>query len=481
MWQLDPTSPIPLYQQIITLIENALERGQLAPGDRLPAERQLSQLLGVNRSTVIHALDQLSDRGLLLRRRGAGTYINPQKWGVQPSPLIHLQRGSRFACHQPPDLYQWKAAQLRRQGKGVRDLANGDLPTDLLPALTLPTTDWQSLLEQEQREIASPLGLLSLRRAVQTHLRQRCALDVDLAQILITSGIQQALFLISQGLLKAGDAIGVDAPSYFYSLPLFQASGLRLCALPVDEQGIRPEGLERCCRQHNLRMIFLNPVFQNPVGYVMSPPRKQQLLKFCQARQIPIVEDDTYSALSFDASLNTSPLKCADRRDQVIYLGSLSKYMGRNLRIGWLIAPPAIVAQMATLRQHLDAGLSLFPQYLAGQYLNDCCEQHLIQLRRALAERATQLMRWLTQHYGETLHYTPPRGGFHLWAQLTDADPAKLNAVLDQLLAQGVIVARGQEFGSTPYHLRFSFGHFQPFGEQTPIARPDDVATLTRR
>lgn len=474
MWALNnnPAIKQPIYKQIVNHIEQAIENGQLRAGERLPSERQLSTLLKVNRSTIIHALDELTDRGVLIRKLGSGTYVNEQKWGLQSYPLINWQATPEILSKKRQDSYYLQANQLRQKAhshqQSILDLANGDLPTDLLPTLSLPEFSWQELLTHEQGTEASHLGLISFRQAVKDYLQQRFKMTIATEQILITSGAQQAIFLITQGLLKPGDAIGIEAPSYFYSLPLFQAAGLRIYAIPTDQQGITLDGLEKLLNQQSIKMIFLNPIFQNPTGFVMSDHRKKQLLNYCYKKRIPIVEDDAYSALPFNSQLDNSPLKKLDKHQQVIYIGSLSKYIGKNIRAGWMVAPKAIVNKLADIRQQLDAGLSVLPQLLAEHYLTEHSSKHQQYLQTVLAKRSQQLMQWLTENYQHKLTFQPPLGGFHLYTHCLQKNTHDFNNLLDKLLKQNIIVARGTDFGDTPYHLRFSYGHF-------------NIASLTKR
>ncbi|MEA9391892.1 PLP-dependent aminotransferase family protein [Acerihabitans sp. TG2] len=467
MWVLpiSASEKKPLYRQIIQLIEEGIGNGMLNAGERLPSERQLSELLGVNRSTVITALDHLADQGVLLRKTGSGTFVNPEKWGLQAYPVLNWSPPGRVPGRSGLDDYAIRAEALRKkctlQQLPLLDLGSGNITADLLPEQTFPELSWYTLCAQEQDVENALLGLHSFRHAVQRHLRDTLALEVDLDQILITSGAQQALFLIAQTLLKPGDIIGVESPSYFYLLPIFQASGLRLCALPIDEEGVIPEKLSQLSQKNRLRMIFINPIFQNPTGYVMGPERKKALLQLCRAKQIPIVEDDAYSLLSFDPYTDITPLKKYDRQQQVIYIGSLSKYIGNNIRAGWLVAPKAIINKLANIRQKIDSGLSALPQLLAEHYLINHMAQHTLLLQTQLGARAEQLTRWLAQQYPGEFLVKKPLGGYFLYARFTTATTgSSLNEILFDLLEKHIIVARGDDFGDKKPALRLNYAHF---------------------
>jgi GntR family transcriptional regulator, regulator for abcA and norABC len=450
-----------LFKKVTQLIEHYIEQGILIAGERLPSERELAKKLGINRSTVVHALELLTERGVLIRRQGSGTYVNHQKWGVQAYSSINWRLPAHFYQNKQ-SFYQQKVAQVRVQQPYICDLANGDLPTNLIPKLQLPNTSLNELIMHEKNSDAQQLGLPSLKIQIALYMQAQFYMQVDINEILITSGTQQSLFLITQGLLKPGDAVGIESPSYFYSLPLFQAAGLRLYGIACDNEGIMLESLSNCVQQHQIKWLFLNPIFQNPSGFVMSDKRKQAILAFCRSQSIGIVEDDAYSSLAFQPDLAVSPIKKWDQHNQVIYLGSLSKYIGRNIRVGWMIAPRSIIENLAKIRQHIDSGLSILPQLLAQEYLQHHHLVHQQQLRQALQIKAEQLMQWLDSYFCGDITYQEPLGGFHLYAHLPVSTVAQELALLNQLLLNGVIVSQGADFGDSLGTTRFSFGHFVP-------------------
>jgi DNA-binding transcriptional MocR family regulator len=465
MWQLDRAGGLPLYKQIIRLLEDAAASGRLAPGSRLPAERRLAGLLGVDRSTVIHALEELTDRNVLIRKRGSGTYVNSEKWGVlhyaqlhwqTPTPLLPRRR--RNAFYTEAAAFEEKAAET---GEPFFDLSRDELSRDLLPGRAVPGVSWKSAIDAEQNDEASFLGLAAFRRSVRWFLHTTVGLDVPYDRLLITAGSRQAVFLITQCLLRSGDAVGVEAPSYFYSLPVFQAAGLRLFALPMDNEGITPEGLENLATRRPLKMIFLNPVFHNPTGTVMSDRRKQAVLAFCAAKHILVVEDDAYSLLYFDRTTERAPVKTWDSHDQVIYIGSLSSYTDRTMRAGWLVAPPAVIGKLAAARRVMDADLSVLPQILAGEYLDYTAARHLPALRGVLADRASRLCAFLRDAFGDRLTFTPPSGGLYLYARARDTKEKTQNGLLRDFLRLGIVPASGEAFGEQDTSFRFNCSIFK--------------------
>lgn len=450
MFSIQKNSTKPLYQQIIEGIEQAIISGKLSAGEKLPSERDLSIWLDVNRSTVIRAFDELAERNIIVKKAGSGTYVNDQKWGLLTYSSFNWRNTVSENYRQHPALF--------KEGKNYYDLRNGDLPIDLYPQLKLPEMDWQSIILAEQQDNAQ-LGILSLREEVQSYLKSRFKLSIPVEQILITSGAQQAISLIALGLLKAGDAIGIEQPSYFYALPIFQSVGLRIYGIPVDQNGLCIDKLDEVVHKYSLKMLFISPIFQNPTGTVMSIKRKKELIDFCQRKNLPIVEDDAYSQLSFYTSLDTDPIKKLDLQGQTIYLGSLSKYLGKSIRIGWMIAPEPIVNNLSTIRQKLDSGLSALPQVMAEHYLRDYALQHEENLRYVLSKRAQNLINWLQENVSDRYFYNLPLGGFYLY--LTQKEDDK--NIIESLLTDNILSLSGEYFGDLKFKnsARLSFVHFK--------------------
>lgn len=464
MWSLNLASRLSLYKQTIHLIEKNIASGKLAPGERLPAERTLAGLLGVNRSTVIHALDDLAERGVLVRKRGSGTYVNSEKWGVQNYAMLNWRGPSAVVPGKREAAFHRVAAIMREEAERYKarfdDLSGDGLPPDLLPEIAIPRHTWEDTVAAEKGDGAARLGLASLRRSVRAFLRETHGMDVPLEEILITSGSRQAVFLITQCMLKPGDAVGVEAPSYFYSLPVFQAAGLRLFALPMDGKGVSVAGLESVVRRRSLKMIFLNPVFHNPTGAVMQDMRKKAVLAFCAKARIPIMEDDAYSLLSFSPARNLSPIKAYDQRNQVIYAGSLSSYAGGNLRAGWLVAPSSVINKLADVRLMMDAGLSVLPQVLAAEYLDHRAPEHLPKVRAALAGRAANLVERVRSLFGGALDVSVPQGGLYCYAVMNRSGEEAYASVQRDFLRHGMLPALGEAFGDARGAFRLNHGFY---------------------
>nr|WP_232219630.1 PLP-dependent aminotransferase family protein [Carnobacterium pleistocenium] len=329
-----------------------------------------------------------------------------------------------------------------------------------MPELQSPSLSWKELILQERKQ-SPDSEMHSLRESVQLHLKKTYQMEVPIEEIMITSGTQNALFLISQGLLKPGDAVGIEAPSHFYSLRLFQAAGLRIIPISMDTEGMTIKGLQEASINYPLKMIFLNPIFQNPTGLVMSAKRKTDILDYCLMKRIPIVEDDAYGALSFDQSVDNSPLKKMDQQQQVIYLGTLSKLAGNHLRIGWMVGPKNILKELADIRFQIESELSFLPQFMADHYLRIEMDEHQKKLKINLAERARMMEKWLRIEFGEDIEFLPAKGGFHLYCLFPKKTKAEVDNILQELLKKNIIFLEVQKFGDQKNGFRLSFAHFR--------------------
>lgn len=450
MWSLKKEQGIPVYVQIIELILDKIKQGELLPGQRLPSERKLAAFFDVNRSTVVHALDELVALGWIVRKQGSGTLINEGKWGITPSPRTNWRRYLAQNVFAQVSPYEKKINHLLKENSSAIDLYTGELPLDLIPSFTFPPLTWQQFLAEEQQE---DLGYLSLREAISEETKRQYAFELPPENLLITSGAQQALFLILQVLLATGDSVAIEDPSFLYALPIFQAAGIRLYGVKMDQEGIDLTSLEQMIRQHRVKMVMVNPTFQNPTGSTMSLQRRQQLIQLCQKYEVPILEDDVFGQLNFSKISPLPPLKKLDP-ENVLYIGSLSKLLGSTTKIGWLSAPSSINQQLAAARKMMDFSLSIFPQVLATLALTDSeFPEKVATLTKKLQTRG-QLAYELFSDLPEW-QVVKPQGGFYLWATWKAGFLRQKH--FDYFLEEGLLIAPSFLFCEEKQSIRLNF------------------------
>ncbi|GAA3409379.1 PLP-dependent aminotransferase family protein [Paenibacillus hodogayensis] len=461
MWKPDRSSSVALFQQIADEIERRIACGEFPPGSALPSERKLAEQAGVNRSTVMQAYAELRSAGIIESATGSGTRVSNFRLGPRenaPNWRNYLESGTFM-----PNLPTMRRirSELRKDAPLI-DFASGELSPDLFPRQAV-----QQLLRDTpftpELGYDDPQGYSPLRQALVGLLKDKLNVNVTESSILITSGSQQSLYLIAQCLLSPGDAIAVEDPSYCYSLPMFRSAGLRVFRLPVDpERGVDPDNIEALHREHRLRMIFVNPGFQNPTGTVLQAERQLRLLQVAAQWGIPIVEDDPFSLTAFDGT-PPRPLKSLDTNGQVLYIGSLSKIAASGFRIGWLAAPGSVISRLADARQQMDFGLSVIPQWTAAEFVRSgYLHSHLERLQTALFHKMHRLASALREHLPGLVSFRLPDGGLNLWCKLDPGiDPDKL---LEEAVKRGVIYVPGTVFGSERGWIRLSYA--RPAAEQ---------------
>lgn len=275
---LDKVSGVPIYRQIVALIEADMINGSLHSGELLPPERVLADELGVNRSTVRAAYDELRAEGLIQSVQGRGSVIVDDAWDVslrrRPHWPSYIESG-----HFLPTRPLMQTIQSAKSIPGILDMSRIELSPDLLPRELYTLVETPSL--QDVLGYPDPAGWVGLRETIVAHMHEHYGVMADADEVLVTAGGQQAFHLISQCLLNSGDAVALENPSYCYSLPLFLSAGLRLVPLPMDKDGLIPQAIPELYHRHKLRMLFVNPTYQNPTGTVLSAKRRRELIDVC--------------------------------------------------------------------------------------------------------------------------------------------------------------------------------------------------------
>lgn len=456
-WKPNKASGVPMYQQIVAYMKGKIASGEWPVNYRLPPQRVLAERLGVNRSTVVTALDELKAQGLLDANVGSSTRVSNNSWSIlaatpPPDWLHYVQAGAH-----PPN--QPTVQEINRYEPDERyiRLGTGELSGDLLPVAEME----QVLLGLQGKlthlGYSEPKGLLSLRQAISHHLQGR-GIEASADSILVVSGALQALQLISQGILHPGSAILLEQPSYLYSLPLFQMSGMRLTGVHMDQQGIDPQVLAQQKQRHNGALLYTIPSYHNPTGVLMSDDRRGQVMAVCERERLPILEDDVYGELWLDEP-GPLPLKAQDQSGQVLYLGSLSKTVSPGLRIGWIVGPEPVIERLADVKMQTDYGASAFSQLVAAEWLQgERHERHLRQLRQSLRARRDTMCQVLSRFFADLAQWQTPRGGFYVWLRLRRA--VSMRTLFARALSEGILLNPGYIYDpQDSQHLRLSYAY----------------------
>nr|WP_042192075.1 PLP-dependent aminotransferase family protein [Kibdelosporangium sp. MJ126-NF4]CEL20468.1 Transcriptional regulator, GntR family domain / Aspartate aminotransferase [Kibdelosporangium sp. MJ126-NF4] len=448
-WTSTSAGRAPLYRRLAEAVRRAIHAGDLHAGERLPSERDLARALAVSRATVVSAYDELRSIGLVDSRRGSGTrVVRPP--GFRPSvegrvfgratPIINRTNEGPGEIISLARAYDPGAPHLRG---ALLDLVHADLP---------------ALLNGSGYH---PAGLPELRSAVAAHLTA-AGLPTEPKQVVITTGAQQAIGLITQMYLRRGWTAVVETPSWPGCLDVLRATGVRLVGVELDNEGIRADILSRVMAEHQPDLLYVMPTYHNPTGVMMSTSRRRRVVELAARYAVPVVEDYAYTVGASDGA--PPPIAAfAGSNAEVITIGSLAKSVWAGLRIGWVRASVETAERLARHKALADLGSPVLDQALAARLLPQLPElaaTRIAQLRERLG-RAREL---LTQHLPEWRWRTPD-GGSALWIELPNTD-ARIFA--QTALRHGVEVVPGAATDPSGAHdnfIRFPFGF------------PDDILT----
>lgn len=424
---LDRQSAVPLYQQIETYLRQGILSGSLAADTRLPASRQLARDLGVNRITVESAYAVLETDGLIYSKIGSGTYV------LHPNPLFAFSKDKPGAAW---PLWQQSLASNEREAenkpsekisqKATRHAKIISFASGIGDAHLFPAEDFRKVLQTVMRrdgiaalDYGEPNGHAPLRETI-THILASQGLQIHSENVLVTAGSQQALSLVSQLLLKPGDVIMVERPTYSGALELFRALGFKVVGVPVDRHGMQVEILEPLLQQYHPKLIYTIPTFHNPTGTCMSSQRRIQLIVLADRYNIPILEDDFVGDLRYEG--RTQPaLKALDPGGRVIYVSTFSKILMPGLRVGFLVAEGPIYHRLVNFKRVNDLATSTLIQRALEVYVT--VGRYQSYLRRScqlFRKRRDAMLSAIERYLPAEINIDPPQGGLFIWIQLPE-------------------------------------------------------------
>jgi len=343
---------------------------------------------------------------------------------------------------------------------------SGGMPyVDGVPAHVVADAAHDAIVEQGScaLQYGSSEGRPELRAFV-TELMAEIGVRLPADDIIVTAGAQQALDLLAKVFINPGDVVIAEGPTYVGALQAFSAYQPDIRCIPMDDQGMRTDLLERELQRlgrRGAKFIYTIPNFQNPGGVTLSAERRRRLLELARAYDIPVIEDDPYGRLRFEGG-HIKPLRALD--DEVIYLGTFSKIFAPGLRLGWVTAPRPILSKVLLVKQAADLCGSAFAQVVAERYFAGSRWRRTLQgLTRTYGERRDAMLAALEEHFPPEAHWTRPEGGFFVWVELPEF--LDTDAMLAEAVEHGVTFVPGTGFfpdGRGRNSMRLAFCYAEP-------------------
>ena len=467
---LSAGDPRPLYVQIADQIVGAIEDDRLHAGDRLPPVRELARDLSCAVVTVSQAYELVAARGHAIARAGRGTFIAPPRPAEAP-----------FARRWEPELTRLARAErmegaleqlTRATAPGAISLATGHPAPETFPLHDFARAFSRTLIDDppELMQYRSAAGDGDLCETLAQALRARGA-RTEAGEIIVCSGAQQAADIVATVLLEQRSVVAAESPTYAGTLGVFDARGVTYVEVQSDDDGVRPDDVERVFSEYRPRLFYVNPIAQNPTGAVLPDRRAKQIVELARRYDVVVLEDQTGWQLTYGAAA-PPPLSAFDTDGRVIVMESLSKSIFPALRIGYLAARGALAAGLEQAKARTDVFTSTLTQRALWRFMaSPGYARHLRSARALYRQRRDAFVAELA-HALPWAQIHAPSAGVNVWLPL----PPRISTqdAFGACARQGVLVMPAEPFYPTrrgPAALRLSFGHLDVASAKEAIAR----------
>ena len=445
----------PLNQRLYRGLRAGILDGRYRPGDRLPSTRTLATSLDISRNVVLAAFEQLLSEGYVEGRVGSGTFVSASlpdaalaPWDAgraprAPSATTRLSAQAKrvLALAPLPPAGSQAVAGLRYDFRyGLPSLA--DFPQDA----------WCRLLGRRARAASirtlrygRARGFGPLREAIAHYLARARGVVATAEQVVIVNGVQQTLDLVARLLIDRGDRVVVEEPCYRAARQILLGAGARLVPTPVDALGL---DVRRLPRRGSVRLAYVTPSHQFPLGGVLPLARRLQLLRWAERAGAHVIEDDYDSEFQY-AERPVEAVQGLDRSGRVLYAGTFSKVLFPSIRIGYLVLPESLVPAVAALKYLMDCQTPTFEQEVLTDFIVEGhFDRHLRRSRARNAARRAALLEALRESFGDSVEVAGANAGVHLVVWLRGVRASKLDALIEGASRRGLGI-----YSVTPHYL----------------------------
>lgn len=418
---MDRSSSTPVYLQVAHQLINAIQRGYLMDGHKLPGSRRLAKLLELHRNTVVASYAELDAQGWIETHPSRGAFVRtgkkekPGKLSVGASHTLAgypLQTGFRFRKRPVLDNpFDHAPARLRLD--------------DGLPDPRLSHVGYLSRLLHANMRRKGNQGRFGYHNSGSEYYRENLAnflnltrgLHVAKTNLLVTRSLELSIYIVAETLISSGDCVVVAELSYFATNMILQKAGAHILTVPLDQEGIDVAAIRRLCERRQIRMLYITPHHHYPTTVTLSAQRRVELLELSAKYGFIILEDDYDYDFHYDGS-PLLPMASADTAGMVVYIGTFGKSMAPGFRSGFIVAPAPLIAEMDKLLGIMDRSGDTLTELALGEMIADG-EIHRY-LKKAIKEyraRRDQLVRLLNDQLGDMVDAVKPAGGLAVWTK----------------------------------------------------------------
>jgi GntR family transcriptional regulator/MocR family aminotransferase len=460
--QINRESSVTLYIQVCNTFITLITNGTLKPSDMLPSSRILSELIGVNRSTVKLAYEELISQGWAESVDRKGVFV------LSKLPLISKIKLPETSINNPQGGFIWTRKLEKEMITSTNSIYKDPLVIDDgFPDVRLAPIDQ---LMSEYRSLSrkfygknflkygSTMGSENLRVSICKYLSNTRGLVVSPENIIITKGSQMGIYLAAQLILNPSDTIVVGVSSFSTADDTFKYAGANLERIPVDSNGMEVDHLEEILKHKKIKAVYIIPHHHCPTGVTMSMERRLKLLNLAKEYRFAVIEDDYDFDFHYD-NKPYLPLASIDHNQNVIYIGSISKTFAPALRIGFMVGPPEFIEEAASLRKMIDRqGDTLLEEAFAVMFENGEMERHFRKSLKIYKQRRNAFCQILESDFKDKIEFNIPEGGLAVWSNFdTKIELTKMSAEASK---NGLSIGNGNFYKNeffSPNALRMGF------------------------
>lgn len=444
--KIDKTSSIPLFKQITNQIKDLIENNSLKQGDHLPSTRLLASQLGLNRTTVYKAYEELWALGYIESKSGSYSTIRKRTKEISSKEEV-IQ-----------DEIDWNSKLSKASKILIEEDISKITPKDnncidfrpLSPDLSvIPNNEYRkcinSILIDKNEDVflyGDSMGYNALRKSLANHLNLH-GIKINSNEIIITNGAQSAIGFIFKLLLEPKSEIIIESPTYSSIIPLIRSFNLKVIEIPMNAEGMDLDILKSKINNRNPKLLYTMPNFQNPTGITSSQSHREKLLSICEQNNIPIIEDGFVEEMKYFGK-SVLPIKSMDKKGIVFYIGTFSKVLFPGIRIGWIASNQYCTKRLSEIIKTSEISVNTINQvalnsFMEKGYLN----KQLLRIHRLYKKRMGVALRVIRENLtNKNVDYTKPIGGYTIWFDILNVQLTE-NELLTLFGNENVLVSSG--------------------------------------
>ncbi len=459
--KIDRDSEVAIYMQVTNQLINAIQRGFLPFGAKLPGTRPLSQILEVHRNTIVAVYDELFAQGWVESFPNKGTFIIGKN---EEKPIKFDDfNGINLKNYPKSTGFSFKKSNILDNPFEHSDcefILNDGAPDIRLTQIDQQSRIYSSTLKRKAHKMGhyNQDGSEFFKKHLSQYLNLSRGLPISNDNLLITRSTEMSIYIASEILLSEGDMVLVGALSYFSVNMIFQKAGVKIVTIPIDNEGINVDEVRRICQQQKIRMLYLTPHHHYPTTVTLSAQRRLELLNLASELGFIILEDDYDYDFHYDKS-PILPLASADTNGMVIYIGSFGKSLAPGFRTGFIVAPEDLMMEMRKYLGIIDRQGDILMEHVLGEMIAEGeINRYLKKSLKVYQERRDKFAHLIQENFGEFIRFQKPAGGLAIWMELDvkiNLMQLSRNCIQNNLFIPKTLLYQNQELTA----MRLGFGN----------------------